>query len=140
TDCGAISLALDNDFTENKLFYLAKCTSQQASGVYRYTFDADDYDSIADTEALVIEASEPASRRAWHNVGSLNMDAKGNLWVPFGDKTIEANGQSRDDNLGALLRIVPNRTDPEGGYTPASDNPFIDDADASPDVYAYGMR
>lgn len=140
TDCGAISLVLDNDFAENGIFYLAKCTSQQASGVYRYEFDADDYTSIAGTEALIIEASEPAAERAWHSVGSLNMDARGNLWVPFGDKTIELNAQDRSNNLGALLRIVPNRTSAEGGYTPAPDNPFIDDVGASPDIYAYGIR
>ena len=140
TDCGAISLVLDNDFDENQIFYLAKCTSQQASGVYRYVFDAEDYASIADSEALIIVASEPASERAWHNVGSLNMDADGNLWVPFGDKTIDANAQDRANNLGALLRIVPNRTPGESGYTPAPDNPFVGEDDASPDIYAYGLR
>lgn len=140
TDCGAISLVLDNDFSENGLFYAAKCTSRQASGVYRYEFDASNYASVGDTEQLIIEGREPAAQRAWHNVGSLNMDPQGNLWVPFGDKTIEVNGQDRSDNLGALLRIVPNRTPGEGGYTPAPDNPFVDDADASPDIYAYGIR
>jgi len=140
TDCGAISLVLDNDFEQNHLLYLAKCTSQQASGVYRYVFDSEDYASIDATETLIIEASEPAAERAWHNVGSLSMDREGNLWVPFGDKTIEANGQTRSDNLGALLRIVPNRRLDEGGYTPAPDNPFIDEEGASPDVYAYGLR
>jgi len=140
TDCGAISLVLDNDFEQNHLFYLAKCTSQQTSGVYRYVFDSHDYASIDATETLVIEASEPRSERAWHNVGSLNMDRQGNLWVPFGDKTIESNGQTRSDNLGALLRIVPNRDLGESGYTPAPDNPFVDEEGASPDVYAYGLR
>src|SRR5690606_10166695 len=53
TDCGAISLVLDNEFSENSIFYVSKCTSLQASGVYRYRFDATDYAGIDASESLV---------------------------------------------------------------------------------------
>lgn len=140
TDCGAISLLLDNDFAKNGWFFVSKCTSRRASGVYRYRFDADDYAAIDGSETLIIEAEEPSAQRAWHNVGSLNMDAEGNLWVPFGDKTVNRNAQDPASNLGAIVRIVPNR-DPNGaGYEPVADNPFTGEQDKSPDIYAYGVR
>lgn len=140
TDCGAISLVVDNDFEKNQLFYVAKCTSRNSSGVFRYQFDASDYSAIAATESAIVEAEEPLAERAWHNVGSLNMDADGNLWVPFGDKTIGDNAQDRTSNLGALLRIVPNRERDGSGHVPAMGNPFQGGQDGSEDVYAYGMR
>lgn len=140
TDCGAISLVVDNDFEQNHFFYVAKCTSRNSSGVFRYRFDTSDYGAIAATESAIVEAEEPRAERAWHNVGSLNMDAEGNLWVPFGDKTIGDNAQDRTSNLGALLRIVPDRTIDGSGHTPSLGNPFQGGEDGSEDVYAYGMR
>ena len=140
TDCGAISLVLDNAFEENGWFFVSKCTSRQGSGVYRYRFDAGDYGAIDGSEVLVIEAEEPAAQRAWHNVGSLNMDAQGHLWVPFGDKTIDWHAQELADNLGAIVRIVPNRDRNGSGYEPALDNPFAGEEDKSADIYAYGVR
>lgn len=140
TDCGAISLEIDNDFARNRLLYVAKCTSRQFSGVYRYVFDTANYAAIAASEALIIEAGDPAAEQAWHNVGSLNMDRDGNLWVPFGEKLLKEHAQDRTNNLGALLKIVPNRALDQQGYTPAPGNPFVGEAETSPDIYAYGVR
>jgi hypothetical protein len=62
------------------------------------------------------------------------------LWVAFGDKVRFEVAQDTTNHLGALLRIVPSREPTEGGFVPASGNPFLGDGQDSGAVYAYGLR
>ncbi|NEE31652.1 PQQ-dependent sugar dehydrogenase, partial [Streptomyces sp. SID7982] len=47
------------------------------------------------------------------------------------------NGQKLDTLLGKLLRIDPSGGDP---YAIPADNPFVDDANAKDEIWAYGLR
>jgi glucose/arabinose dehydrogenase len=142
-DCGLISLALDPDFDQNGFVYLGYCTSIRASGVYRVQF-GDDYGAIPDTLTEIVSvAADPVKadrERPWHNVGAINFGPKKELWVAFGEKTRYTPASDPTNDLGSLLRIVPNR-DPNGsGFTPAPDNPFIGSDKNSEAIYAYGLR
>ncbi len=137
TDCGLISVAFAPDFPITQHVYLGYCTTLKSSQIARFSFDLP-YEEMAASEELVIANPEPAASEAWHNVGSIGFEPSGVLWALFGEKTISANGQDTSVNLGKLLRIVPKQVGP--GYDPAPDNPFIGDADKSPDIYAYGLR
>lgn len=139
-DCGLISLAFDPDYESNGFLYAGACVDIEASGIFRFKFDPDNYASIAATRSEVIVLRWEDSERPWHNVGALSFDANGTLWAPFGEKTGPDNSQDLTNALGALVRIIPNR-DPDGsGYEPAPDNPFVDESDKSPEIYAYGLR
>lgn len=142
-DCGLISLALDPSFDENQLLYVGFCTDVRTSGVYRVTFN-EDYDAIADSMVEIVSVGgDPIAaqnERPWHNVGALSFASDGVLWVPFGDKVRFDVAQDTTNHLGALLRIVPSREPGEGGFLPASDNPFLGDGQDSGAVYAYGLR
>ena len=80
-----------------------------------------------------------------HHGGDIAFGPDGDLWISTGDATDEdasesaTVAQSLGSLLGKLLRIVPT---PSGQrpYRIPSTNPFIDDPDASPEIFASGLR
>lgn len=139
-DCGLLSLAFDPEYDANRFIYVSACTSQPGNAIFRLTFDPSDHASIPATRAEIYTASEPDAPRPWHNIGGIGFDQTGALWALLGDKRIAANGQDVSNDLSALVRVVPNRTPGGSGHTPAPDNPFVDDPERSPNIYAYGLR
>ncbi len=141
SDCGAISIAFDPEFDDNRLLYVGLCKSRYFSGIFRMELSADyDYDAVVPSMAEVIEVGHPMAANPWHNVGSIGFDDAGNLWAVFGDKTVPTSAQDLSDNLGALIRIVPDRSVGGSGYEPAPDNPYYGDPDRSWDIWSYGLR
>jgi glucose/arabinose dehydrogenase len=139
-DCGLLGLALDPDFATNRLIYISTCASQTDSVVLRLTFDPLDLPATVASRVTIIGAGDPAAPRPWHNVGEIGFDATGALWALFGDKRVASNGQAAGNDLSALVRVIPNRDATGSGSTPAPDNPWPDDPDRSPNVYAIGLR
>jgi hypothetical protein len=137
-DCGLLSVAFDPDFARNRLVYFAACESVQYSAITRHEFDPDDHGTIATTATTVIRVGSANATRGWHNVGSIGFDADGYLWALFGDKALAGAAQDLSENLGAVIRIAPDRV--AAGYQPAPGNPFAGLPDHSPDVAAYGLR
>lgn len=142
-DCGLISLALDPGFDENRFVYLGFCTGIRASGVYRVELH-DDYDRAPETLTEIVSVAASAvdadRERPWHNVGALDFGPDGELWVAFGDKVRFSPASDPSNELGSLLRIIPNRDADGSGFTPHPDNPFIGSDRYSEAVYAYGLR
>ena len=139
-DCGLLGLTFDPDFETNKYMYVSLCTSVRASGVYRYTWNAEDYGAIDGTAAEIISAEEPAAGNPWHNVGGMGFDESGALWALFGEKTVSANGQDPSNFLGAMVRVIPNREADGSGYTVPEDNPYVGVDGFAPEIYAWGLR
>jgi len=78
-----------------------------------------------------------------HNGGQIIFGPDGDLYIGLGDGGSEGDpqnrGQSLDTLLGKILRIHP----AEGGsppYVVPSDNPFVGQSDARPEIWAYGLR
>ncbi|MEX0787100.1 MAG: PQQ-dependent sugar dehydrogenase [Dehalococcoidia bacterium] len=74
-----------------------------------------------------------AAPECCHIAGSVRFAPDGTLFVTVGDHQMEAEAQNRGSPFGAVLRINPD------GSAPAN-NPFVDDEDADPRVFAYGLR
>src|SRR5262245_51250787 len=84
-----------------------------------------------------------------HNGGQLAFGPDGDLYIGIGDggngydqgpgHAPGGNAQSLGTLLGKILRIIPT---PAGGqpYSVPSDNPFVGDADARPEIWAFGLR
>jgi glucose/arabinose dehydrogenase len=72
-----------------------------------------------------------------HNAGTVRFGTDGTLYVSIGDNDTDAapNPLSRDlaDPRGKILRLNPDGTIP-------LDNPFVGQAGALPEVWAYGLR
>uniref|UniRef100_A0A8C5C0H4 HHIP-like 2 n=1 Tax=Gadus morhua TaxID=8049 RepID=A0A8C5C0H4_GADMO len=103
--------------------------------------------NVADpgSERVILEIDEPAAN---HNGGQIMFGLDGFLYVftgdggrggdPFGR---HGNAQNKSALLGKVLRIDVDRTDTSGrGYRVPPDNPFLGEAGARPEVYAYGVR
>jgi glucose/arabinose dehydrogenase len=138
-DCGLVSVAFDPDFDSNGFIYFGHCTSGTASRITRFAWLGAALDSILDSQREIIFVEEPSATRPWHNVGSIGFDQTGALWAQFGEKTVQSNSQDLTHDLGKLVRILPD-PDAPGGHVPAPDNPWIEDANADPDVFALGLR
>jgi glucose/arabinose dehydrogenase len=96
--------------------------------------------------------ADPASRREVlfvrqpygnHNGGEVIFGPDGYLYVGLGDGGSEGdpqgNGQSLSTLLGKLLRIDPRRQAGRA-YGIPSGNPFVGQAGARPEIWAYGLR
>ena len=128
-ELGLVGIAVDPDFGENGYvyaYYTAK-NREQRTVLARVREDGG---RGTDLEELF---SLDAAPRCCHIAGSLRFAPDGTLFVTVGDHQMEPEAQNRGSPFGAILRI--NRD----GSAPA-DNPFVDDDEADPRVYAYGLR
>jgi glucose/arabinose dehydrogenase len=113
-------------------------------------------DALGDTRivqyAMNGDRAVPASRREIlavdqpfdnHNGGDLVFGPDGYLYIGLGDGGSggdpRGNAQSLATLLGKMLRIDP-RPRGDQPYAIPPDNPFVDDADARPEIWAYGLR
>lgn len=102
--------------------------------------------------AMGERVADPASRRevlsveqpySNHNGGNLVFGPDGYLYIGLGDGGSGGdphdNAQSLSTLLGKMLRISP-RPSGDAPYTVPSDNPFVGEPDARPEIWAYGLR
>jgi glucose/arabinose dehydrogenase len=136
---GLLSVAFHPRFSENGLFYVNYTDRAGDTVVARYRTDAADGERADPTSAAeVLRIEQPAGN---HNGGLLKFGPDGYLYIGTGD----GGGAGDPDNhaqrlntlLGKLLRI-----DIDGGtpYAVPADNPFVGQAEARPEIWAYGLR
>lgn len=136
-ECGLMSITLHPNFEENNYIFASYCYQDATQNrLARFSFSSEDYESIPSSLTLIGDFIEPRAKKAWHNSGSLGFEDDDVLWILIGDNTISENSQDSSNNLGALLRIVPQK---EGGYMPAPGNAFVE-GEGSPDIFAFGFR
>jgi glucose/arabinose dehydrogenase len=106
--------------------------------VEQYAFANGRADASSRREILFVD--QPFAN---HNGGEVTFGPDGDLYVGLGDGGSGGdpmdNGQSLDTLLGKILRIVPTPDGP-APYAVPSDNPFLDEAGARPEIWAYGLR
>jgi PKD repeat protein/type 1 glutamine amidotransferase len=171
---GLLGIAVDPNFEQNGYVYVYHSPdrpnnadpSSFFSRVSRFTMD-DNSDIDPASEELIIEV--PARREPdepGHTGGGLDFDNEGNLLLSVGDDVnphsepsggyaplSERTGTFHDaretsantnDLRGKLLRVTPNRTAGEGGYTIPEGNMFPEAEDTAnktlPEIYAMGFR
>ncbi len=129
---GLLDVALHPDFDENGWVYLTYSSGDAdgtATALGRGRLDGD---ALVEFEELFIQDrhSEPGrhygSRLAWLDDGTLLMS--------IGDRGVNPQrAQDRGDHAGSLLRLTA-----DGGAP--TDNPFVDDEMAQPEIFSYGHR
>jgi quinoprotein glucose dehydrogenase len=141
---GLLGLAFHPDFRENGRFYLTfsrqgpKRLVLAEFGVSKTDPDAAD----PSTERVLLEVQEPE----WnHNSGNLFFGPKdGMLYLCTGDGGVK-NGlhllsQKLSSWCGKVLRIDVETRTGSRPYGIPSDNPFVETANAAPEIWAYGLR
>ena len=139
---GLLGLAFPPDYAKSGRFYVyytRKDGRQSVSEFRRSTADRAD----AGSERQVLVMADPEGN---HNGGQLNFGPDGLLYIGTGDGggagdqhgTI-GNAQDLGSLLGKILRIDPASSGSEA-YTVPPSNPFVDQAGARPEVWAYGLR
>jgi aldose sugar dehydrogenase len=135
---GLFDVKLDPDFARNNRVYLSysKPTERGAAlAIARGTLDltgrAPRLTNVRDFWVMDEDDQDSSGlhfggRMAWH-------PDDGSLYLTVGERRNISRAQDKDDQAGSVLRIG------RDGNPPA-DNPFVDDDDANPYVFAYGNR
>lgn len=137
-DAGQLGLAIDPDFDENGMFYIATNLAKNHVQLRRYTLRRGSFAETRESEVVIVDVRVSSSPR-WHNITSLGFDEEGVMWVLVGDKGLFEPAQDPTNLLGTLIRILPSKVEGVGGYTTPGDVPAYSD-ESDPAVYAIGIR
>ncbi len=139
---GLLGLAFDPAFKDNRRFYIYYTLKggTKDNVIARYRVDSLDPNK-ADTTSAEVLMSIPHVTFANHNGGCIKFGPDGYLYAGTGDGggggDPEENGQNLNTHLGKMLRIDVNTP---SGYAIPPDNPFLGQANALPEIWAYGLR
>lgn len=135
---GLLGMAFHPDYANNGYFYVHYTKNNGDSRVSRFTVSSDPDIADPDSELVILEQDQPFSN---HNAGDLAFGPDGYLYIPYGDggsgeDPLDA-GQSTDTWLGKMLRIDVDGDEP---YEVPADNPFVNNSDYLPEIWATGLR
>lgn len=144
---GLLGIAFHPKYKSNGKFYIyysapeadKKFDHKSILAEYKVTANAD----IADmtSQKIILEIKQPEAN---HNGGQLAFGPDGFLYIGLGDgggagdnHGEKGNGQNLKTLLGKILRID---VDSKYPYTIPPDNPFVNNKEARPEIWAYGLR
>jgi glucose/arabinose dehydrogenase len=141
---GFLGLAFHPDYRKNGAFFVFYTTrkAKRTNILSRFRVRQDDpnrADPASEEEILRI------TRPFWnHDGGTLCFGPDRLLYVALGDGGAAndplENGQNLKTILGKVLRIDVDHKDPGKNYAVPRDNPFVNQRDARPEIWAYGLR
>ncbi|XP_059361916.1 HHIP-like protein 1 [Carassius carassius] len=145
---GFLCIALHPRFTTVKkayVYYSVSVKKQEKIRISEFLVSDSDMNMLDhSSERTLLEVDEPASN---HNGGQLLFGSDGYLYIFIGDGGKAGdpfgkfgNSQNKSTLLGKALRIDVDNNDYSAPYSIPSDNPFVGETDARPEIYAYGVR
>jgi hypothetical protein len=136
---GLLSMAFHPQYATNGRFYVYFTNPAGDLRIVRYNVSADA--NVADEATADTLLKIPHPVNANHNGGQLQFGPDGKLYAATGDGGSGGdppnNAQNKLVLLGKLLRLD---VDGPSGYAVPTDNPFVGDASAAPEIWAYGLR
>lgn len=133
---GMLDVAFDPDFAQNRTIYWSFSEKRGKGNLMAVAKGQISADEATIQNPTVIFRATPALESKNHFGSRLVFDKDGNLFVSTGERSIlEGRKQAQwlNSGLGKIFKITK-----EG--KPAPGNPFIDQKDAMPEIYAYGIR
>jgi glucose/arabinose dehydrogenase len=133
---GMLDVALDPNFSKNKMIYWS---FSEKNGVGNLMAVAKGELNEAESKVqnpVVIFRATPPLKSSMHYGSRLVFDKDGNLFVSTGERSIlEGRKQAQwlNSGLGKIFKITKDGK-------PAPGNPFINQKDAMPEIFAYGIR
>ncbi len=141
---GFLGLAFHPDYQRNGYFYVnyTRNTDRLRTIVSRFSVNAANPNQADPaSELVVLQFAQPDNN---HNGGKVVFGKDGLLYIATGDGggggDPQDNGQNLNTLLGKILRIDVNRTNGTVPYAIPADNPFVNQANARPEIFAYGLR
>jgi glucose/arabinose dehydrogenase len=141
---GLLGLAFHPHFKQNGEFFVFYTTKHEklTNVVSRFRVSVDDpsrADPRSEEEVLRFK------KVSWnHDGGTVCFGPDGYLYITHGDGGLQMdpydNGQNLSLFLGKVLRIDVDHKAEGKNYAVPADNPFIDRADARPEIWSYGQR
>jgi glucose/arabinose dehydrogenase len=149
---GLLGLAFDPNYASNGYFYTNAVEQGGTAGrtvINRYQMTGSPLTSITSSlssASAVLSFDQPFTN---HNGGWIGFSPRdNNLYIASGDggsgNDPLNHGQRLDTLLGKILRIDPTvdgfANDPDRNYSIPLSNPFVNNASANPEIWAYGLR
>jgi glucose/arabinose dehydrogenase len=128
---GLLDVALDPNFTENKLVYITYAEPGEGGAGTAVARGRLGDAGLEDVQ--VIFRQTPKVSGGNHFGGRLVFTPDGKLFVTLGERFKFEPAQDLTSHLGKIVRI-----NPDGSVPP--DNPFIGHKDAQPEIWSYGHR
>ncbi|PWA20297.1 hypothetical protein CCH79_00003755 [Gambusia affinis] len=127
------------------VYYSVSVKKEERIRISEFMLSAHDDNQLDhSSERMILEVVEPASN---HNGGQLLFGHDEYLYIFIGDGGRAGdpfgkfgNSQNKSALLGKVLRIDIDNSDESSPYTIPSDNPFVGEEGARPEIYAYGVR
>lgn len=133
---GLLDVALDPNFATNKTIYWS-FSEKNGTGNLTAVAKGQLNESLGVIDnAEVIFRATPALNSNAHFGSRLVFDKDGNLFVSAGERSSlegRVQAQKLEAGLGKIFKITPDGK-------PVAGNPFIDQAGAMPEIFAYGIR
>ena len=133
---GLLGLTIDPAFSGNRMVYWVFSENTPQGNLTSVAKGKLSADEKRIENATVIYRALPAYKGNLHYGGRILFDKSGNLFVSTGersDKITRPQAQDLNSALGKIVRITT-----EG--KPADGNPFLNNANAKPEVYSSGHR
>ena len=131
---GMLDVALDPSFSKNKTIYWSYSEKNEDGNLMAVAKGELNEAESKINNPIVIFRAIPAFKSNLHYGSRLVFDKDGNLFVSTGER-YEGKKQAQwlNSGLGKIFKITKDGK-------PASGNPFINQKDAMPEIFAYGIR
>ena len=143
---GLLALAFHPKFKDNGYFFV--CYSQHEGGsksrrgvLSRFTWNSTSDKADLKSEKIFLEVNQPYGT---HTGCMLLFDPDGYLLASYGDggaaNDPHGNGQDLSTLLATIVRLDVDKESADKPYSIPKDNPFKDNPNAAPEIWAYGLR
>lgn len=133
---GLLDVALDTDFNTNKMIYWTYAEEYGKGNLMAVAKGQLEEASSKVLNPVVIFRATPALNSALHFGSRIIFDKDGNLFVATGERSMmegRPQAQYLNSGLGKIFKITKDGK-------PAPGNPFLNQPDAMPEIFAYGIR
>jgi len=142
SEMGLLGLAFDPNYAKNKFLFINYFPKEgeRRTRVSRFTLNTDNEKYNLSNEKIILEVNQPYQN---HNGGQIAFGPDGYLYIGMGDGGSggdpKGHGQNTQTLLGAMLRLDVNTAN-DVPYAIPQDNPFVNNANYKPEIWAYGLR
>lgn len=136
---GLLGITFHPNYASNGLFVVDYTDQSGATRVSTFRVSSSDPDRAdPSSEQVGLTVSQPFGN---HNGGNVVFGPSGFLFIGLGDGGSGGDPQGNAQNLGTLLgSILRVQVTPAGAFTTPADNPFVGQAGARGEIWAYGLR